>query len=69
MGSTLKLRVGPRKAISFLLLVSLVLTNIAVVSVFAQTGTVRIINNSALLTDLTQLGRDGRLRENLYFEN
>jgi len=64
-----KLRVGPSKVISAFLLISFLLTNIAATSVFAERNIVGTISNAALLTDLTQLSRDGRLRENLDFEN
>jgi len=63
-----KLRVGPKKVISLILLISFSLTNIAAISVLGKRGIASAVNNSVLLTDLTQLGRDGKLRENLNFE-
>jgi hypothetical protein len=60
------------KAISLTLLYSFILTNIVAVGAFASSKNESSSNSSAtarFTTDLTQLGRDGRLRENLSLEN
>ena len=54
-----------RKAISLSLIAAFILTNAAVSAVFASK--VPSINVK-FVTDLTQLGREGRLRESLGFE-
>ncbi|MGB7209446.1 MAG: hypothetical protein WBD27_12350, partial [Pyrinomonadaceae bacterium] len=59
------------KAISLTLLYSFILTNIVAVGAFAANNNQTSSNSSAtsrFTTDLTQLGRDGRLRENLNLE-
>ena len=59
-----------RAAVSLILVLSIVLTN--AISAFAALTPQSVINASATTkytTDLTQLGRQGRLRENLNFEN
>ena len=60
------------KAISLTLLYSFIFTNIVAVGAFAANKNESPSNSSAtarFTTDLTQLGRDGRLRENLSLEN
>ena len=59
------------KAISLTLLYSFIFTNIVAVGAFAANKTYTPSNSSAtarFTTDLTQLGRDGRLHENLSLE-
>ena len=59
------------RAISLTLLYSFIFTNIVAVGAFASSKTESPSNSSAtarFTTDLTQLGRDGRLRENLNLE-
>ena len=60
------------KAISLTLLYTFIFTNIVAVGAFAANNNESSSNSSAtasFTTDLTQLGRDGRLRENLNLEN
>ncbi|MEK7856830.1 MAG: hypothetical protein AAB288_12125, partial [Acidobacteriota bacterium] len=61
-----------KRAMSLALLYSFVFTNIAAVGAFASNRNETPSAASAITsftTDLTQLGRDGRLRENLNLEN
>ena len=60
------------KAVALAVLVSFLFTNVAVVGIFADTltsGKTAANVTATFATDLTQLGRSGRLRENLNFEN
>src|SRR3954451_23218008 len=58
------------KLASAAILVSFLFTNVAIVGALANTPNVDATNSSAAFTtDLTQLGRQGRLRENPNFEN
>ena len=60
------------KAISLTLLYSFFFTNIVAVGAFAANRSETSSNSPAVTrftTDLTQLGRDGRLRENLSLES
>src|SRR4051812_17487410 len=61
-----------KKTISLALLYSFIFTNLMTVGVFAADAgqaSSNAVESSKLTTDLTQLGRQGRLRENLNFEN
>src|SRR5438270_12132341 len=61
-----------RRATVFVVIASFVLSNAIAVSVFAGDNQNVASKASALATytsDLTQLGREGRLRENLSFES
>ncbi|MGI8409841.1 MAG: hypothetical protein ACR2M8_08195, partial [Pyrinomonadaceae bacterium] len=61
-----------KKAIAFTLLYSFIFTNLAAVSAFASDSNETPAYSTLttrFATDLTQLGRQGRLRENLNFEN
>ena len=58
------------KLASAAILISFLFTNVAIVGALANTPNVDATNSSAAFTtDLTQLGRQGRLRENPNFEN
>ncbi|HYJ90860.1 MAG TPA: hypothetical protein VEV84_06110, partial [Pyrinomonadaceae bacterium] len=57
------------KALSLAILCSFLLSNTAFAAVLASDSRATTTNSSTLTTDLTQLGRDGRLRENPNFES
>src|SRR4030095_7177354 len=57
-----------RKTISLFLLTAFVLTNVVAVQVFAGGGGTTKPASAAFTTDLTQLGREGRLRQSPNFE-
>ena len=61
-----------RKAISISLILSFALANLAATQAFASTTrdqqSSSKVENESLTTDLTQLGRQGRLQENLNLE-
>src|SRR4051812_12505269 len=69
MNSQNMTRYAMRKIVSIALLISFLFTNVAVISIFADTPTNATNASSTFATDLTQLGRQGRLRANLNFEN
>src|SRR5688500_17712646 len=72
MKPTLKAKWTASRIVASGLLASFLLTNIAVVSVFGDDKTKTAVTTTsmpAFTTDLTQLGREGRLRENPNFEN
>lgn len=56
-----------KKAISLTLLFSFLLSNVIAANAF--TAVYDDTNGSGYTTDLTQLGRQGRLRQSLSFEN
>ena len=61
-----------KKTISLALLCSFAFSNFIAVEVLAATASQpasETFSTATFTTDLTQLGRDGRLRENLNFEN
>src|SRR5947209_20455493 len=62
-------RYAVRKIMSIALLISFLFTNVAVIGIFANTPNNVTSASSAFATDLTQLGRQGRLRANPNFEN
>jgi ATP-dependent Clp protease ATP-binding subunit ClpA len=56
-----------RKTTASALLVAFLFSNVLIAGTFAANG-VSITTKAGLTTDLTQLGREGRLRESLSFE-